>query len=144
VLPSATAPGGWWTVTEVDRQGVTVTVDLEAEALQTYERFQAALLRETGSPFRYLPVEPQTAPTVVAQARAYGGVCCKRSVWRHCPRSGGRVSSSMMTRPSMMRRGPGAMTPGYVAVRQPHPRVERKQADRVRYHDGRRSRYRGQ
>jgi hypothetical protein len=29
-------------------------------------------------------------------------------------------------------------------VRQQHPRVERKLADLVRYHDGRRSRYRGQ
>jgi hypothetical protein len=36
------------------------------------------------------------------------------------------------------------MTPGYAAVRQPHPRVERKQADRVWYHDGHRSRYQGQ
>jgi hypothetical protein len=63
VLPSATAPGGCWAVTVADRQGVTVTVDLAAEALQTYECFQAALLRETGSPFRYLPVEPQVAST---------------------------------------------------------------------------------
>jgi hypothetical protein len=39
-----------------------MTVDIDAKELQTYERFQAALLRETGSPFRYLPVEPQTAP----------------------------------------------------------------------------------
>jgi len=37
-----------------------------------------------------------------------------------------------------------AKTPGYTAVRQQHPRVERKLADIVRYHDGRRSRYRGQ
>src|SRR4029453_9905202 len=37
-----------------------------------------------------------------------------------------------------------ATTPGYAAVRQQHPRVERKLADIVRYHDGRRSRYRGQ
>jgi transposase len=37
-----------------------------------------------------------------------------------------------------------AKTPGYAAVRQQHPRVERKLADIVRYHDGRRSRYRGQ
>jgi hypothetical protein len=37
-----------------------------------------------------------------------------------------------------------AKTPGYAAVRQQHPRVERKLADRVRYHDGRRSRYWGQ
>ena len=37
-----------------------------------------------------------------------------------------------------------AATPDYTAVRQQHPRVERKLADIVRYHDGRRSRYRGQ
>ena len=37
-----------------------------------------------------------------------------------------------------------ATTPGYAAVRQQHPRVERQLADIVRYHDGRRSRYRGQ
>jgi transposase len=37
-----------------------------------------------------------------------------------------------------------ATTPGYALVRQQHPRVERKLADLVRYHDGRRSRYRGQ
>jgi hypothetical protein len=144
VRPSATAPGGWWTVTVADRQGVTMTVDLAASAVPTYECCHAALRRATGHPFRYLPVEPQTASTVVAQTRAYGGVYCKRSVWRHFPISKCRASSSMMTKPSMMRRGPGAMTPGYAAVRQPHPRVERKQADRVRYHDGRRSRYRGQ
>jgi hypothetical protein len=63
VLPSHTAPGCCWAVTVADRQGVTVTVDLEAEALQTYERFQAALLRKTGSPFRYLPIEPWAVPT---------------------------------------------------------------------------------
>src|SRR5882724_235882 len=37
-----------------------------------------------------------------------------------------------------------ATTPGYAAVRQHHPRVERKLADMVRYHDGRRRRYWGQ
>lgn len=37
-----------------------------------------------------------------------------------------------------------AKTPGYAVVRQQHPRVERKLADIVRYHGGRRSRYRGQ
>ena len=47
--------------------GGTVTVDLAAEELETYERFQAALLRETGSPFRYLPIEPRPAPTQVRQ-----------------------------------------------------------------------------
>lgn len=37
-----------------------------------------------------------------------------------------------------------ATTPGYAAVRQQHPRVERKLADIVRYHGGRHSRYWGQ
>jgi transposase len=37
-----------------------------------------------------------------------------------------------------------ATTAPYAAVRQQHPRVERKLADIVRYHDGRRCRYRGQ
>jgi hypothetical protein len=62
VQSSDTAPGSRWAVTVADRQGLTATVDLEAEDLQTYEHFQTALLRETGSPFRYLPVDPQTAP----------------------------------------------------------------------------------
>ena len=63
VLPSPTAPGRRWVVTVADRQGMTVTVDLQAEELHTYERFQAGLLRETGSPFRYLPNEPRIGPT---------------------------------------------------------------------------------
>jgi hypothetical protein len=37
-----------------------------------------------------------------------------------------------------------AATDRYAAVRRQHPRVERKLADIVRYHGGRRSRYRGQ
>jgi len=37
-----------------------------------------------------------------------------------------------------------AMTERYAEVRQQHPRVERKLADLVRYHGGRRCRYRGQ
>jgi hypothetical protein len=48
---------------------MTVTVDLGADELQTYERFQAALLRETGSPFRYLPIEPQPPHPQLRQAR---------------------------------------------------------------------------
>ena len=67
VLPSAAAPECRWAVTVADGQGGTVTVDLAAEELETYERFQAALLRETGSPFRYLPIEPRPAPTQVRQ-----------------------------------------------------------------------------
>ena len=62
VLLSATTSGCHWAVTVADRQGLTATVDLEAEDLQTYEHFQTALLRETGSPFRYMPVHPQAAP----------------------------------------------------------------------------------
>ena len=72
VLPSPTAPGCRWAVTVADRQGVTVTVDLEAEELHTYERFQAALLRETGSAFRYLPIEPRAGPTQAPPAPDLG------------------------------------------------------------------------
>jgi hypothetical protein len=61
VLSSTTAPGGGWTVTVAARPGVTVTVDLAAAAVPTYECCHAALRRATGHPFRYLPVEPQTA-----------------------------------------------------------------------------------
>ena len=69
VLPSTVAPECRWAVTVADGHGVTVTVDLEADELQTYERFQAALLRETECPFRYLPIEPQPAHTQVRQIR---------------------------------------------------------------------------
>ena len=63
VLPSYTAPGCCcWTVTVADRQGVTVTVDLEAEALQTYERFQAALLRKPGAPSAIYPLNLGQSP----------------------------------------------------------------------------------
>jgi hypothetical protein len=68
VLPSATAPGCRWAVTVADGQGLSVTVDLKAEDLRTYARFQAAILRETGSPFRYLPVQPQLKPALQARA----------------------------------------------------------------------------
>jgi uncharacterized protein YbjT (DUF2867 family) len=68
VQPSTVAPGCYWAVTVVDRQGVMVTVDHAAKELQTYKRFQAAILRATGSPFRYLPVEPQAAPTQTSPA----------------------------------------------------------------------------
>lgn len=67
VLPSNTVPECRWAVTVADGQGLTLTVVLASEELQTYERFQAALLRETGSPFRDLPVQPQPAPTRVRQ-----------------------------------------------------------------------------
>jgi hypothetical protein len=67
VLLSATTPGCRWAVTVADRKGVTATVDLKEEDLRTYERFQAAILRETGSPFRYLPVQHQLKPDLQAR-----------------------------------------------------------------------------
>src|SRR4030095_15310212 len=49
----------WWSVgvavTVADREGVTITLVLRPAALATYSSFQAAVLRATGSPFRYLP-----------------------------------------------------------------------------------------
>jgi hypothetical protein len=78
VLSSPTAPGCCWAVTVADRQGVTVTVDLDAKELQTYECFQAALLRKTGSPFRYLPIEPRVVPTQVPPAPELGVAAATR------------------------------------------------------------------
>jgi hypothetical protein len=49
-----------------------MTVDLKAEELRTYQRFQLALLRKTGRPFRYLPVEPQAAPLQASHASQSG------------------------------------------------------------------------
>jgi hypothetical protein len=43
------------TVTVADQEGTTVTLALQAGDLVTYERFQAAVLRETGCRFQYLP-----------------------------------------------------------------------------------------
>ena len=68
VVPSATAPGCRSAVTVADEQGLSVTVDLKTEDLRTYERFQAAILRETGSPFRYLPIQSQCKPALQARA----------------------------------------------------------------------------
>jgi hypothetical protein len=49
----------WWSVrvavTVVDREGIAVTLVLRPADLATYTSFQAAVLRATGSPFRYLP-----------------------------------------------------------------------------------------
>jgi hypothetical protein len=49
----------WWSVgvavTVADREGVTITLVLRPADLATYSSFQAAVLRATGSPFRYLP-----------------------------------------------------------------------------------------
>jgi hypothetical protein len=42
-------------VTIVDREGIAVTLVLRPADLATYTSFQAAVLRATGSPFRYLP-----------------------------------------------------------------------------------------
>jgi hypothetical protein len=88
VMPSPTTPGCCWTVTLADRQGLTVTVDLTAEELQTYERFQAALLRETGCSFRYLPVEPLASPTQATPTPRPGVVAATRQTFAedqaHC------------------------------------------------------------
>jgi hypothetical protein len=50
----------WWSVrvavTVADREGIAVTLVLKLTDLATYTGFQAAVLRATGSPFRYLPV----------------------------------------------------------------------------------------
>ncbi len=52
----AHTPHGWdFTVTVADQEGTTVTLALQANDLTTYERFQAAVLRETGCHFRYSP-----------------------------------------------------------------------------------------
>jgi hypothetical protein len=61
-----------------DRQGITVTVNLKAEDLQIYERFQAALLRETGSSFRYLPIESLPVPTQAPSAPEQSGAVATR------------------------------------------------------------------
>jgi hypothetical protein len=49
----------WWSVrvavTVADREGIAVTLVLRLTDLATYTSFQAAVLRATGSPFRYLP-----------------------------------------------------------------------------------------
>lgn len=46
-------------VTVADREGRAMTIALTASDLDTYASFQAAVLRGTGHPFRYVPV---TAP----------------------------------------------------------------------------------
>jgi hypothetical protein len=42
-------------VTVADPEGIAVTLVLRPADLATYTSFQAAVLRATGSPFRYLP-----------------------------------------------------------------------------------------
>jgi hypothetical protein len=48
-------PQAHWAVTVADQEGTTVTLALQAGDLQTYQCFQAAVLRETGCRFQYLP-----------------------------------------------------------------------------------------
>lgn len=55
-------------VTLADGQGETVTVELEAHELQTYESFQAAVLRHTGCGFRYRPAGRRWQTTPARQA----------------------------------------------------------------------------
>ena len=63
----------WWSVrvavTVADRKGIAVTLVLRPADLATYTNFQAAVLRATGSPFRYLR---ETGPrgSLVAQPAA--------------------------------------------------------------------------
>jgi hypothetical protein len=63
----------WWSVrvavTVADREGIAITLVLRPADLATYPSFQAAVLRATGSPFRYLP---DTVPrgSLVAQPAA--------------------------------------------------------------------------
>lgn len=102
VLPSHTAPGCCWAVTVADRQGVTVTVDLEAEALQTYERFQAALLRKTGSSFRYLPIEPRAVPTQAPPAPEPSVVAATGKNPRLCGNSASGLTPTMEMSPAEM------------------------------------------
>jgi hypothetical protein len=63
----------WWSVrvavTIADREGIAVTLVLRPPDLATYTSFQAAVLRATGSPFRYLPnTRPQDS--LIAQPAA--------------------------------------------------------------------------
>jgi len=62
-----------------DREGITVTLVLRPADLATYTRFQAAVLRTTGSPFRYLP-DMGPRGSVVAQPDALTRIEGRRSV----------------------------------------------------------------
>ena len=66
-------------VTVADREGIAVTLVLRPTDLATYTSFQAAVLRATGSPFRYLP---DTGPqgSLVAQPAALTRIEGHRSV----------------------------------------------------------------
>ena len=61
VLPSTAAPECRWAVTVADGQGVTVTVDLSTEELQTYERFQAGAAAGNREP---LPLSAHRTATI--------------------------------------------------------------------------------
>jgi hypothetical protein len=50
-----TPDGIGFAVTVADQEGTTARLALQAHDLVTYERFQAAVWRETGCPFRYRP-----------------------------------------------------------------------------------------
>jgi hypothetical protein len=73
----------WWSVrvavTVADREGIAVTLVLRPADLATYPSFQSAVLRATGSPFRYLP---DTVPqgSLVAQPAALTRIEEHRSV----------------------------------------------------------------
>jgi hypothetical protein len=73
----------WWSVrmavTVADREGIAITLVLRPADLATYSSFQAAVLRATGSPFRYLP---DTVPRgfLAAQPAALTRIEGRRSV----------------------------------------------------------------
>jgi hypothetical protein len=55
------------TVTVADQEGTTATLVLQPKDLVTYERFQAAVLRETGCRFQYLPWGSRSHPASHSQ-----------------------------------------------------------------------------
>ena len=72
-------------VTVADREGTAVTITLTASDLDTYASFQAAVLRATGHPFRYLPVtapqrSPVAEPTWLAQIAGHLPVAMLRKL----------------------------------------------------------------
>ena len=56
VQPATTPSNGCIMVTLEGRSRESVTSVLDADDLQSYECFQAAVLAETGCPFGYLPL----------------------------------------------------------------------------------------
>ncbi len=63
------------TVTIADQEGTTVRLALQAHDLVTYERFQAAVQRETGSHFQYLSWESRSRQTGRSQPMARCARC---------------------------------------------------------------------